>query len=104
MIVGGNAQGLRMLAALCTGLASSGVQHGQVALNAGDLLLEGSEADMVIALRPDAEDDASKPAGAAECGPHALPATSVVRHLCNASNSEPALRRTKRPAFACPAG
>ncbi len=52
VIVGGNAHGLRMLAALCTALADTAQPGGQVSLVAGDLLLEGSQADLVLARRP----------------------------------------------------
>ncbi len=51
VIVGGNAHGLRMLAALCTALADTAQPGGQVSLVAGDLLLEGSQADLVLALQ-----------------------------------------------------
>lgn len=52
VVVGGNPEGLRMLAQFCTALADSGVDGGQLALEAGDLLLEGSEADMLLVLQP----------------------------------------------------
>lgn len=51
VIVGGNAHGLRMLAALCAALADTSQPGGQVSLLAGELLLEGSEADLVLALQ-----------------------------------------------------
>lgn len=51
VILGGNPDGLRLLAALATALASTGTQGGTVHLRAGDLLLAGSEADLVLAIQ-----------------------------------------------------
>lgn len=53
VILGGNPDGLRMLAAFCTALATSGVAKGQLPLKAGAELLEGSEADLLLALQPE---------------------------------------------------
>lgn len=52
VVVGGNTEGLRMLAQFCNALAESGIEGGQLALEAGDLLLDGSEADMLLVLQP----------------------------------------------------
>ena len=52
VIIGGNPEGLRMLAQFATALAESGLAGGQLALEAGDLLLENSEADMLLVLQP----------------------------------------------------
>jgi hypothetical protein len=51
VVVGGNPEGLRMLAQFATALADSGLEGGQLALEAGDLLLENSEADMLLVLQ-----------------------------------------------------
>jgi hypothetical protein len=64
VVVGGNPEGLRMLAQFATALADSGLEGGQLALEAGDLLLENSEADMLLVLQPtetaEAEDGAAE--------------------------------------------
>lgn len=51
VIIGGSPTGLRVLADLARALADTGVHGGQVSLKAGDLLLEGSEADLVLAIQ-----------------------------------------------------
>lgn len=61
VVVGGNVEGLRMLAQFATALADSGIEGGQLALEAGDLLLDGSEADMLLVLQP-ADDEAAETA------------------------------------------
>ena len=80
-IVGGNPNGLRMLAAFCAALADSGVAKGQLPLTAGAELLEGSEADLLLAIQP--EDvttavDRPEAAGACDAGAHERPGVSVV--------------------------
>ena len=58
VVIGGNPEGLRMLAQFATSLADSGLPGGQLALEAGDLLLENSEADMLLVLQPAVDDEA----------------------------------------------
>jgi hypothetical protein len=58
VVVGGNPEGLRMLAQFATALADSGLEGGQLALEAGDLLLENSEADMLLVLQPTETEEA----------------------------------------------
>lgn len=57
VVVGGNPEGLRMLAQFANALADSGLEGGQLALEAGDLLLENSEADMLLVLQPAETED-----------------------------------------------
>ncbi|MBC7543035.1 MAG: hypothetical protein H7338_09920 [Candidatus Sericytochromatia bacterium] len=57
VIIGGNPEGLRMLAQFATALSESGMAGGQLALEAGDLLLENSEADMLLVLQPAEKED-----------------------------------------------
>lgn len=55
IIVGGNPQGFLMLASLAKALAESGVPGARAELLAGDLLLEGSEADLHLAIHSETE-------------------------------------------------